>query len=78
MEANVGGIDRAVRFIAGLILLILGIFCIKSVVWTVIFIVLGAIIFLTALFRRCCLYVLLGINTKKPERQHTPTQQPSG
>jgi hypothetical protein len=63
MKPNVGGLDRTLRMIAGLILLIVGIFIVKSSGWMAIFIGLGAIIFLTGLFRFCALYTLCGADT---------------
>ena len=63
MKANVGGIDRALRIIFGLVLLALGIFVFKSGVLQIVLIVFGALIFLTGIFRFCWLYPLLGINT---------------
>jgi hypothetical protein len=65
MKANVGGIDRALRIIFGLMLLALGIFVMKSGALMIISVIIGAILLLTGLFRFCGLYPLLGINTCK-------------
>jgi hypothetical protein len=64
MKANVGGLDRTLRIIGGLILLALGIFLAKPVVWTVVFIIIGALLILTGLFGFCALYIPLGISTR--------------
>lgn len=63
MKHNVGGADRAVRFIVGLVLLALGIFVLSPVVWRAIFIVAGGILFVTAVIRYCPINHLLGVNT---------------
>lgn len=63
MKANVGGPDRAIRIIAGLALIVIGIFAVKSGAWMAILIVLGAILTVTGLVRFCGLYTLCGINT---------------
>ncbi len=64
MKPNVGGPDRALRIIVGLVLLALGIFIIKPIGLTIAAIGLGAILFLTGLFRFCALYPLLKVNTR--------------
>ena len=63
MKPNVGGLDRTLRMIAGLVLLVIGIFILKSSILMAILIGLGAILFLTGLFRFCALYTLCGANT---------------
>lgn len=60
MKKNVGSIDRTLRIVAGLVLIVwvlLG----NGPVWAWI----GAIPLLTGLFSLCPLYKLLGINTAK-------------
>lgn len=63
MKPNVGGLDRTLRMIAGLVLLVVGIFIVKSSGLMAVFIGLGAILFLTGLFRFCALYIPCGANT---------------
>jgi hypothetical protein len=63
MKSNVGGLDRTIRIIAGLVLLVLGLFIVKSSIGIIVFIGLGAILFLTGLFRFCALYLICGANT---------------
>jgi len=59
MKANVGGIDRILRIVAGLVLIALA--AIGTVgLWGYI---VGAIVLATGLFRFCGAYTLLGINT---------------
>lgn len=65
MECNVGGVDRWLRLIAGVVLLALGIFMPMATVWQVVLIILGAIGVITGAVRFCPLSKLLGINTCK-------------
>ena len=59
MEKNVGGIDKKIRIVLGLIILALGIYF-KN--WLGI---IGVILLLTGLIGWCGLYRVLGINTCK-------------
>jgi hypothetical protein len=58
MTANVGGIDRALRIVAGLVLIALAIAGVLGV-WAY----LGVIVLATGVFSFCGAYTLLGINT---------------
>jgi hypothetical protein len=60
MKLNVGGIDRLLRIIAGIVLIALAAFNIVGW-WGWI----GVIPLVTGLFRFCPLYTLLGLNTCK-------------
>ncbi len=64
MKNNVGGIDRTLRIIAGLIILAAG-FYLKSAWWVYL---VGAIVLATGLMRFCGAYTLLGINTCKTKQ----------
>ena len=59
MEKNIGGIDRVIRIVLGLVIIGLGIYF-KN--WLGI---IGLVPFLTGLLGRCGLYKFLGINTCK-------------
>lgn len=59
MKTNVGGADRIVRIILGLVIIILG-FIFKSW-WGVI----GFVPVITGLLNFCPAYTLLGVSTKK-------------
>ena len=63
MKSNIGGLDRTLRIIAGLILLITSIFIIKSGIWMAIFAAVGIVLVLTGFLRFCAMYVLCGTNT---------------
>ncbi len=60
MQANVGGIDRALRIIAGIALILLALTqTIGPWGW------IGVVPLLTGLFRFCPAYTLLGVRTCK-------------
>ncbi len=68
MTANVGGIDRILRIVAGLVLIALAATGVVGV-WGY----LGVIVLATGVFRFCGAYTLLGINTcpmKHAEEEH--------
>jgi len=72
MKANESGTDRVVRFILGIIFLILGWAVLHNNVLGVILDIIGIILIITAITGFCLLYSLLGINTKK-EKPPTST-----
>ena len=63
MTCNVGGMDRVIRFVAGVVIIALGVYF-KSW-WGG----LGAVLLLTAIFRFCPAYVPFHVSSapKKPE-----------
>ncbi len=63
MQKNVGGFDKSVRIIAGIILIALGI--LKVLPYSIVIAIFGAFILLTGLMGFCILYVPLGISTRK-------------
>lgn len=62
MKANVGGVDRTIRIVAGLALIAWALFG-NGPVWAW----LGLPILLTGIFSFCFAYTLLGLNTCKPK-----------
>lgn len=63
MQTNVGGVDRAIRIILGIVLIIAGIFAAKTTLWTVILIAVGLVLFATGFMRLCLLYLPFKIKT---------------
>jgi hypothetical protein len=65
--ANVGSLDRALRFVAGIVLLVAPFALPDSFAalgtWRLAVAAVGAVLLGTALFRFCPAYVLLGIRT---------------
>ncbi len=66
MKTNVGGVDKAIRIIAGIVIIGLGIY-LKSW-WGLI----GVAVLATGLLNFCALYVPLGISTRKAAAQQPP------
>jgi hypothetical protein len=65
MSLNVGGIDRAVRFILGIVLIALAYFGVLTGTAAIIAYVVAAIALVTGLMRFCPANALFGINTHK-------------
>jgi len=68
MTANVGNMDRIVRGVAGVVLILLPFltgFGAGGTLLTWGAVVVGAILALTAVFRMCPIYRILGLNTCK-------------
>lgn len=76
MEQNVGGLDRTVRLVVGLLLLLVGIAGYAGLVWlavgpvpqalaSVIVALIGVILLATGLTRICLIHRLLGIDTTR-------------
>jgi hypothetical protein len=66
MKANVGGIDKAIRIVVGLIIIALGI--IYKSWWGLV----GVPVLLTGLFNFCLGYVPFGLSTRKAAPQGPP------
>jgi heme/copper-type cytochrome/quinol oxidase subunit 4 len=65
MEKTVGNIDRTIRIILGIILILIPFIFSVGTVWKVIFIIIGIMGLFTGITRICFLYNLLGISTLK-------------
>jgi len=65
MKINEGKIDRIVRVVAGVILLVLGIAVVPAGALAWVLSILGAILAVTGLVGFCPLYTLFKINTNK-------------
>lgn len=65
MEKTVGNLDKTVRIILGIILIVIPFIFSAGTVPKVILIIIGIILILTGITRMCLLYNLLGINTFK-------------
>lgn len=59
LQKNVGGADRVIRIVLGLVILALG--YANSSLWGL----LGLVLLVTAIFRFCPGYIPCGISTKK-------------
>ncbi len=63
MQANVGGVERTVRVLIGLVLIALGLFHVVTGTIAIIAYAIGAIALITGLVRFCPAWKLFGINT---------------
>ena len=67
MKANVGTIDRAARLVVGLVLLSCGLFANFASPWNYVAMGVGAVMILTAAFRFCPAYTVIGLDTGAKE-----------
>jgi hypothetical protein len=65
MKCNVGGWDRGLRIVIGLVLIVLGLAGAVSGTTAIAAYVVGAIALLTGLVGFCGLYTVLGISTRR-------------
>ena len=65
MKSNVGGIDRGIRIVVGLILVGLAVLDFIGP-WGY----LGSIVLATGVFKFCCAYALFGFNTCAVNKSH--------
>lgn len=63
MNCNVGGIDRTVRIVAGIALLLIGLLAPIGAVWQAVALLIAAVALVTAFVRFCPANAMLGINT---------------
>ncbi|WP_116134270.1 DUF2892 domain-containing protein [Tropicimonas sp. IMCC34043] len=65
MTKNVGSLDRTIRLVVGIVLLVLPFIAGWSMLWTVISVVVALVLLGTAAARTCPLYTMLGMKTEK-------------
>jgi len=63
MKANVGGIDRIVRLLAGLALIAVGALGLVASPWNIVAMGAGVVFTLTSVISFCPLYTILGIKS---------------
>ena len=63
MKSNVGGIERPIRIVLGIVLLGIGAFAGLSVTATTVLLVVGTIALVTGAISYCPVWALLGFNT---------------
>ena len=67
MKHNISVLDRIIRLLIAVIASILALFKVVSGVWLIVTAIVAFLAFITALFRFCIVYALLGIKTCKDE-----------
>ncbi|MDD2701727.1 MAG: DUF2892 domain-containing protein [Sideroxydans sp.] len=63
MNCNVGGIDRTLRIVVGIVLLLIGLLTPVGPVWQAVALIIAAVALITAFVRFCPANAMLGINT---------------
>ena len=63
MTYNVGGVDRAVRILLGIVLVVLGLVHVVTGAWAIAAYIVGVIAFVSGLVRFCPAWALFGVNT---------------
>jgi hypothetical protein len=63
MTCNVGGIERPIRILLGMLVLVVGVFANLSLVATAIALMAGSIALLTGVIGYCPLWTLFGVTT---------------
>ena len=67
MKCNVGGMDRTVRIVLGVVLLIAGLAAPVELIWRIVALVVAGIALVTAVVRFCPANAILGINSCEGE-----------
>lgn len=63
MKCNVGGMDRTVRFMLGIVLLLVGLAAPIEMTWRIVALVIAAIALVTATVPFCPVNAIFGINS---------------
>lgn len=63
VQKNMGNLDRALRMIAGMVLIVIGI--LKMLPYSAVIIIFGAFVILTGIVGYCILYLPFGFSTRK-------------
>ena len=63
MTCNVGGVERRIRILLGILMLVIGVFANLSLIGTAIVLMLGGIALVTGVIGYCPLWALMGMNT---------------
>ena len=78
MASNVGGQDRVVRIVAGIVLLVLAYLQVLPPVACIIMYVVGAYLLLSGIFARCLLYKMIDVDTTIQEQPYSTTDDRAG
>ena len=69
MKCNVGGMDRNIRIVVGITLLLVGVIVPMGTMWQIVVLVVAAIALVTAFVNFCPINAMLGINTCAGEKK---------
>ena len=71
MTCNVGGIERPIRILVGILVLGIGVFANLPLIGTAFALLLGSIALVTGVIQYCPLWMLFGLNTCPAEMPPT-------
>lgn len=69
MKKNMGNVDKGIRIVVALLLLLAIYMELVTTPWSIILLVVAGVLVLTSFLNFCPLYTLFGINTCKTERK---------
>lgn len=72
MKQNVGSLDRIIRFVLGVVLVLAGLLALGGLsgnIWGIVAAVAGLVLIVTAAISWCPIWMALGINTHKSEEK---------
>lgn len=69
MKKNMGNIDKGIRIVVALLLLLAIYMELATTPWSIILLVVAGVLVLTSFLNFCPLYTLFGINTCKTEQK---------
>ncbi|GAA0876677.1 hypothetical protein GCM10009118_30870 [Wandonia haliotis] len=69
MKKNMGNIDKGIRIVVALLLLLAIYMELVTTPWSIILLVVAGVLVLTSFLNFCPLYTLFGINTCKTEQK---------
>ncbi|MFH1049723.1 MAG: DUF2892 domain-containing protein [bacterium] len=69
MKKNIGTVDRVIRLIAAVVLVVLFFTKLVTGTWGIIILVVAALLLITNLFKFCPAYMPFGINTCKVDEK---------
>jgi uncharacterized membrane protein HdeD (DUF308 family) len=69
MLNNVGGVDRGIRIVLGIALLVLGFLHVVTGTFAIVAYIVGAVALVTGLVRFCPAWSIFGINTRSAEQK---------
>jgi hypothetical protein len=68
MQANVGGVDRGIRIVVGIVLLLLSFLHVVTGALAIVAYIVGAVALITGIVRFCPAWAVLGIGTGSAKR----------
>jgi hypothetical protein len=70
MKKNVGNLDKVIRLIIALVIIVLGFAKVITGTFAIILFIIAAVFILTSIFSICPIWMLLGLSTCKKEQNN--------